>query len=162
MKKLWLIIVVALIGLPVAAGAADRPTSQQALAVVDYYFNGKGQGALLMEYTLCSEVAPEGDDKNECRRPSDPAVIPLGEEVLLWMNFLVPADDQASVLLSFARNGRVRKTADLNLKGAVRYRTWKSIPTDKPGRWTVTIIQELPDQDMELVSFDYTVTESNP
>ncbi len=161
MKKLC-IIVMAVMGLPLIAWAADRPAPQQALDVVDYYFNGKGQGAVLMEYSICSEVAPEGEDKNECRKPSDAMAIPLGEETFLWMNFLVPADDQASILVSFSRNERVRKTADVRLKGAIRYRTWKNIPTDKPGKWTVTIVQEMPDRDMALGTLEYTVTESKP
>ena len=161
MKKLC-IIVIAIMGLPLIALAADRPAPEQALNVVDYYFNGKGQGALLMDYRICSEVAPEGEDKNECRRSAEAAAIPQGEDVLLWMSFLVPADDQASILLSFSRNDRVRKTADVNLKGAIRFRTWKSIPTDKPGQWTVTIVQELVDRDMELGTLQYTVTESSP
>lgn len=161
MKKLG-IIVMAVIGLPLIAWAADRPAPQQALDVVDYYFNGKGQGAVLMDYRVCSEVAPEGEDKNECRRSVDAMAIPLGEEVLLWMSFLVPADDQASILVSFSRNKRVRKTADVRLKGAIRFRTWKKIPTDKPGKWTVSIVQEMPDRDMELGTLEYTVTESTP
>ena len=156
------IIVMAIIGLPLMAWAADRPAPQQALGVVDYYFNGKGQGAVLMDYSICSEVAPEGEDKNECRRQANPMAIPIGEEAFLWMNFLVPADDQASILLSFFRNDRVRKTADVSLKGAIRYRTKKNIPTDKPGKWTVTIVQEMPDRDMELGTLEYTVTESSP
>jgi hypothetical protein len=161
MKKLWILVLV-LVGLPLSAGAVDRPTPQQALAVVDYYFNGQGQGALLMAYALCSEVAPEGEDKNECRKPADAAALPLGSEVFIWMNFLVPADEEASLLISFTRKDRVRKTTDLTLKGAIRYRTWKPVPTDKPGQWTVTIVQEMPDRDVELGSFAYTVTPNSP
>lgn len=161
MKKLGIIVMV-VIGLPLIAWAADRPAPQQALDVVDYYFNGKGQGAVLMDSRICSEIAPEGEDKNECRRSSDAMAIPLGEEVLLWMSFLVPADDQASILVSFSRNERVRKTADVRLKGAIRFRTWKNIPTDKPGKWTVSIVQEMPDRDMVLGTLEYTVNESKP
>lgn len=161
MKKFGIIVMV-IIGLPMMAWAADRPAPQQALDVVDYYFNGKGQGAVLMDYSICSEIVPEGEDKNECRRQANAMAIPVGEEAFLWMNFLVPNDDQASILLSFFRNERVRKTADVRLKGAIRYRTWKNIPTDRPGKWTVTIVQEMADRDMELGTLEYTVTESSP
>ena len=75
---------------------------------------------------------------------------------------MVPADDQAAILVSFSHNQRVRKTANATLKGAIRYRTWKPIPTDRPGKWTVAIVQELADRDLELTTFDYTVTESVP
>ena len=146
MKKRWN-IVLAILVLPIAAWAADRPGAQDTRTVVHYYFNGQGQGAVLMDYRVCSEVAPEGEDKHECRRQLDAAAIPLGEEAFLWMNFLVPAEDQADILISYARNERVRKTADVTLKGAIRFRTWKRIPTDKPGKWAVTIVQEMPDQD---------------
>jgi len=161
MKKLGIIVMV-VIGLPLIAWAVDRPAPQQTLDVVDYYFNGKGQGAVLMDYRICSEVAPEGEDKNECRRSVNAMTIPLGEDVFLWMSFLVPADDQASILVSFSRNDRVRKTADVRLKGAIRFRTWKTIPTDRPGKWTATIVQEMPDRDMVLGSLEYTVIESKP
>ena len=142
--------------------SAERPAPHEARNVVDYYFNGQGQGAVLMDYRICSIVAPEGEDKHECREPLEATAVPLGKDVFLWMNFLVPAEDQAEILVSFARNDRVRKTADVTLKGAIRFRTWKRIPTDKPGKWIVTIVQEMPDQDLELATIEYTVNETTP
>ncbi|MDJ0808840.1 MAG: hypothetical protein QNJ01_01995, partial [Desulfobacterales bacterium] len=93
----------------------------------------------------------------ECRLKHDLPVVNLASEVMLWMNFLVPSGDQGDLLLLFSRQGRVRHTATITVKGAIRFRTWKKIPTDKAGDWTVTILQELGDTDLELASFSYQV-----
>ena len=46
--------------------AQDKPTPAEARKVIDYYFNGKGQGAIPMDYKLCKEISQQGDMKNEC------------------------------------------------------------------------------------------------
>jgi len=73
------------------------------------------------------------------------------------MNFLIPTDDQAKIYVSFSRNNRIRQTVDFTLPGAFRYRTWKKIPTDTTGNWTVHIFQELEDMDIDLGKLNYTV-----
>jgi len=161
MKKAGIILWV-FIAVPLIAWAADRPAPQQTREVVDYYFDGKGNGAVLMDRRVCSEIASDGEDKNDCRQPADLATIAVGDALFLWMNFMVPAGDQAAILVNFSHNQRVRKTANATLKGAIRYRTWKPIPTDRAGKWTVTIVQELADRDLELATFDYTVNEGAP
>ena len=75
-------------------------------------------------------------------------MVPQGAEVLLWMNFLVPNGDEGRILILFTRQDRVRHTSQVVVKSAVRYRTWKKIPTDRVGEWTVTILHELGDNQM--------------
>ena len=153
--------IVLLLGLmalwPLAATAQERPSADDVRRVVDYYYRGQGQGVVLAQHFLCAEVSTEGTDKNECRLKHDSPVVNLGSEVLLWMNFLVPSGDDGDLLLLFSRQGRVRHTASITVKGAIRFRTWKKIPTDKAGDWTVTILQELGESDLELATLSYQV-----
>ncbi len=141
------------------AWAEEKPTPDEARKVIDYYYHGKGKGAILMDMTICEKVGQEeGPDKNECLDSVNPGQIQLNQELHLWMNFLVPLNDNADIILAFSRKGKVRRTANIKLAGASRYRTWKKIPTDKAGQWTVSILQELEDQDLELGSMQFTVT----
>ncbi|MDJ0885288.1 MAG: hypothetical protein QNJ48_14070 [Desulfobacterales bacterium] len=156
MKKIILLLGLMVLW-PLAATAQERPSADDVRRVVDYYYRGQGQGVVLAQHFLCSEVSTEGADKNECRLKHDLPVVNLASEVMLWMNFLVPSGDQGDLLLLFSRQGRVRHTATITVKGAIRFRTWKKIPTDKAGDWTVTILQELGDTDLELASFSYQV-----
>lgn len=156
---------VLIIGLLLAAHAAaaqDRPTSAEALKVIDYYFNGKGSGAVLMDRYLCQKVGKEGASKNECLDKTAAGPIPLGQEVQLWMNYLVPVNDQADIIINFSRQGKVRSTARVKLAGATRYRIWKKIPTDKAGQWKVSIIQELENKDLEIATLQYEVAGGKP
>ena len=156
MKKF--ILLVALLALGSASVAAqDRPSAEEARKVVDYYYHGQGRGVILADHFLCTEVALEGEAKNDCRVRHELPAVDQGAEMLLWMNFLVPSGDEAEILVLFSRKGRVRSTAPIAVKGAVRYRTWKKIPTAKAGEWQVTILQELGEEDLELTTFSYRV-----
>ena len=146
-----------LVFVPLFAAAQERPSAEEVQKVVGYYYRGQGQGVILADHFLCTEVATEGADKNDCRMRHDLPVISQEDEVLVWMNFLVPNTDTADILILFARQGHVRHTAQVAVKGAIRFRTWKKIPTDKAGDWTVTILQELGDSDLELATFSYRV-----
>lgn len=163
MRQLFMLItLITLTGL--AGGTAmaqDKPTAGEARKVIDYYYHGKGQGAVLMDLQTCEGVGLEaGPQKNECLKNIDPGQIQIGQELQVWMNFLVPVDDTAEIIVSFSRKDKVRHTANVKLTGATRFRTWKRIPTDKAGLWTLTIIQELEDRDLELGRLQYKVSEA--
>ena len=158
MKRLSIALMVSLLVFGMA-WAEEKPTPDEARKVIDYYYHGKGKGAILMDTTICEKVGQEeGPDKNECLNSVNPGQIQQNQEVHLWMNYLVPLNDTADIILAFSRKGKVRRTANIKLAGASRYRTWKKIPTDKAGQWTVSILQELEDQDLELGSMQFTVT----
>jgi len=161
MRKISVLIIGLLLAAQ-AAAAQDRPTSAETLKVIDYYFNGKGGGAVLMDRYLCQQVGKEGAAKNECLDKTAAGPIPVGQAVQLWMNYLVPVNDQADIIINFSRQGKVRSTARVKLAGATRYRIWKKIPTDKAGQWNVSIIQELEKKDLELGTLQYEVAQSKP
>ncbi len=137
--------------------AQEKPTSAEAFKVIQYYVEGKGQGALLVDYKLCSEIGKDGPEKNECVSDFSGNQVKAGEEAMIWMNFLVPTNDEAKIYISFSRNNRIRKTVNFTLPGAFRYRTWKKIPTNAPGNWTIHIFQELENTDIDLGKLNYMV-----
>ena len=159
MKKFGLLTLL-LLGLPCILLAQDKPTPAEAKKVIDYYYQGKGMGAVLVAHKLCSQIYEDGPYKYECQEVVTGEQIEMDRDVFLWLNFLVPAGDQPDIIIHFKRNNKVRSVSNLELPGALRYRTWKKIPTDKLGDWEVSIIQELPDTDLDLGRLQYSVVEA--
>ena len=153
-------MLVALICTPVLAMAQDKPTPQEARKVINYYFNGKGMGVVPMEYKLCKEVALKGEMKNECVNEISNKKIAKGEEVYLWMNFLVPAGEESKILVQYTRNDLVRDTSNVTLGGATRYRTWTKIPTNTTGSWKAKMLQEMDNADMKIGELEFSVVEA--
>jgi hypothetical protein len=158
MKKL-LIIAAILMFIPGLTFALDKPSSNDAKRVMDFYNNGKGLGAILVDYSMCQEMGKDEANKNDCAVLLNGNDIKIDDEIYLWMNFMIPVDDMASILITYTRNNRIRKTQEITLKSAFRYRTWKKIATDKPGKWTINISQELGQEDIDLGTLTYTVKE---
>lgn len=146
---------------PLAAMSQDKPTPEEARKVINYYFNGKGQGVVPMEYKLCKQVSLKGEMKNECISEVSGNTIAKGEEAYLWMNFLVPAGEDSKILLQYTRNNKVRDTSNVSLGGATRYRTWKKIPTNTAGDWKVNVVQELDNADIDIGQLTFTVVEAS-
>lgn len=158
MRKLIIIaLVIALI--PTLSLAIEKPSSKETKKVMDYYNNGKGNGAVLVDYELCTEMGKDEENKNDCMVSFSGNDIKIGDDVYLWMNFMIPVDDVSEIILTYTRQNRIRKIQEITLKSAFRYRTWKKIPTDKPGQWTVQILQELEDKDIDLGTLTYMVKE---
>ena len=159
MKKIGLLLFL-LFCLPSILLAQEKPTPAEAQKVIDYYYQGKGMGAVLVMHKLCSQIYEEGPYKYECQEVVTGGQIEKDREVFLWMNFLVPAGDQPDIIIHFKRNNKVRSVSNLELPGSLRYRTWKKIPTERLGDWEVSIIQELPDTDLNLGQLQYSVVEA--
>lgn len=157
MKKLAVVLAL-LFSIPFVVHA-ERPTPEEAFKVINYYQKGRGQGAVLMQLKLCPVVFPEGPDKNECEVEITNGIVGKGQKVYLWMNFLVPTDDVAEILIEYKRKNRIRKVQDLSIPSATRYRLWKSIPTNKTGDWEIKVIQENESEDIILGSIKYKVVE---
>ena len=160
MKKL-LIIATLLLSMPGLAFAVDidKPSSKETQKVMNYYNQGKGGGAILVAYTLCHEMGKEEATKNDCALSFEGNDIKLGDDIYLWMNFMIPVDDTADIFITYTRNKRIRKTQKIALNSAFRYRTWKKITTEKPGLLTIHIFQELGSKDIDLGALTYTVKE---
>jgi hypothetical protein len=147
--------------LPALLLAQLRPTPEEAKKVVDYYFNGKGKGVILMDYKLCQTIPRKGAGKYECQQAITGWTIRQGQRVFLWMNFLVPATSEVKVLLQLERRNVVRKTIDLSLPGSLRHRTWTKIPTHQAGKWKVNILQETNTADLAIGQFEFSITPKN-
>ena len=160
MKKILLALTITSLCAPLGAIAQDKPTPEEARKVINYYFNGKGSGVVPMEYKLCKEIATKGEMKNECITAISGNKIAKGTEAYLWMNFLVPVGEQSKILLQYSRNNKVRNTSNVTLGGATRFRVWKKIPTATAGKWTVQMIQEMDDRDLDIGQMKFSVVEA--
>lgn len=160
MMKIGLLVGL-LLCLPVIISAQEKPTPAETQKVVQYYYQGKGQGAVLMAHKLCAQIYEEGPLKFECQEEITGGQIQKDQEVFLWMNYLVPTGDKTDIIIHYKRNNKVRNVSNFELPGSLRYRIWKKIPTDKIGDWQVDIIQELQDADLNLGELQYSVTEAN-
>jgi hypothetical protein len=153
------LLVCLLLWLPASILAQEKPAAAEAKKVVDYYYQGKGQGAILVAHKLCAQIYEEGPMKYECQEEITGGQIQKDREVFLWMNYLVPTGDTADIIIQYKRNNMVRSVSGFELPASLRYRIWKKIPTDKIGDWQVDIIQELQDSDLNLGNLQYKVTE---
>ena len=155
MKNICLLFM--LICLPLSLSALDRPNALEVKKVIDYYKKGKGRGVVLVETVLCKGVHRKGPNAKDPTDIVTSTSFKRGETILLWMNFLVPERDRASIHFEFIRRGKVRRAEDIEISGATRYRSWKRLSTSKKGTWEIVISQELNDRDIELSKITYTV-----
>ena len=142
--------------IPVLIFAQERPTSNEARKVFDYYYHGQGKGAVLKNYKFCHKI-----NESECDQEIADGTMIKGQKVLLWMDFLLPVGNKADMYLEFKRKNKIRKVIDFVISGSIRYRTYHTIPTNKIGDWVVNIIQEMEDKDIKLGEFGYTVVNVN-
>ena len=143
--------------LPMLASALERPNALEVKKVIDFYKKGQGKGVILVETVLCKGVHRKGRNAKDPTDIVTTTSFKKGETVLLWMNFLVPERDRASIHFEYIRRNKVRKAEDVEIAGATRYRFWKRLPTAKAGTWEIVISQELNDKDIELSKITYTV-----
>ncbi len=157
MKSYICALAVTLLCGPLAAISQDKPTPEEAHKVINYYFNGKGQGVIPIEYMICKEISKKGETKNECVTEIPNKTVAKGEEVYLWMNFLVPVGEKSKILLQYSRKSKVRNTSTVTLSGSTRFRIWKKIPTTTTGNWKVTMIQEQDNADIDIGHLEFFV-----
>ena len=161
MKRIICALAVTSLFGPLTAMAQEKPTPAEARKVISYYFNGKGQGVIPMEYKFCKEISQKGEMKNECVADISDKAIAKGEEAYLWMSFLVPAGEKPRILLQYSRKNKVRNTSTITLGGATRFRTWKKIPTNTTGDWNITVVQEMDNADVDIGHLKFSVVDSS-
>ena len=161
MKKTICAFAIAAVCSSFAVMAQDKPTPAEARKVIEYYFNGKGQGAIPMDYKLCKKIAEQGEMKNECVAEIADNKVGKGEEAYLWMNFLVPAGEESKILVQYSRNDKVRNTSNISLGGATRYRTWKKVPTGTAGDWKIMMVQEMENGDLDIGQMSFSVVDAS-
>lgn len=140
------------------AFASEAPTTAEVQKVMQYYQTGTN--VVLVESKFCTEVEKAGDNKNECAAEVDASTIEQGSKPpLLWMNFFVPGEEKANLLVQFKYKGKAIKSDEMTLSNALRYRTWRSLTTSKPGAWEIAIEQEMADGYRPVATLNYTVVE---
>lgn len=155
MRNYYSLLLLAPFALP--AFAAEPPTAAEVRKVMQYYQDGTD--VTLVESKFCSGVEKSGENKNECSAEVPANTIFQGDKSLLWMNFFVPGDEKANVLIQFKYKGKAIKSDEMTLSSAVRYRTWRSLATKKSGSWEVAIEQEMDDGYRTVANLNYTVVE---
>jgi hypothetical protein len=153
-KMLTRSVVCAVLGmssLAMAQDAAEAPAKEPAKvpsadAIRDtwnYFYKGQGQGPVLVEAKLCTEVAKEGANKFECTAEVGAEGIKAGTTVMLWQAYLVPQGDSIEDIMVQTKQGNVvRETKDVKVKGdGWRARQWTGVRLNKPGNWTVVVMR---------------------
>lgn len=136
---------------PTAASAVEAPTGAEADRTVEYYYSD-AQDPVLMDFRVCTDVQDEGDGKHDCTSTVDTAALTEGEEVVLWMKFLVPREATPKILMQVDHKGVTRDTFERTLSGAIRYRTWNRVKLTRDGTWKVRVFHETEDDVRELYS----------
>lgn len=142
MKQLIGSIVGAALVLGPALALADAPSPEQVKAVWDFYEKGKGQGLVLADAKICTDVAKTGDQKAECTAEVGPEGVKPGTLVYVWQAYAVPKGDEiGDVTIQLKQGETIRETKDVStLKGdAWRVRTWQGLTLRKAGTWTINI-----------------------
>lgn len=123
--------------------AQTKPSAEAAKSFLDFYYKGQGQGVVLADMKVCTDVA-----EAECTETLDPSLLLVGMKYKIWMVYVVPDGDEVDTLsLQFSKDGETKFTRDLSVKGSIRYRTWRSFNPNAPGIWTVKALNS---RDVEL------------
>ena len=127
-----------------AATPVNKPGADAVKSTWDYFYKGQGQGPVLVEAKLCTEVAKDGPNKFECTAEVDPAAgVKANTTVMLWQAYLVPQGDSIEDIMVQTKQGTtVRETKDVKVKGeGWRARQWTGVRLSKPGTWTVSVMR---------------------
>jgi hypothetical protein len=123
---------------PVKAPSADAVRDTW-----NYFYKGQGQGPVLVEARLCTEVGKEGPNKFECLAEVTSEGVKANTSVMVWQSYLVPQGDSIEDLMIQVKQGNVvRETKDVKIKGeGWRARQWTGVRLSKPGDWSVVILR---------------------
>jgi hypothetical protein len=130
-----------------AEPAAGAPVSAPSVAAVkstwDYFYKGKGQGPVLVDAQLCTEVGKDGPQKFECVQEVPAEGVKAGTPVMVWQSYLVPQGDIIEDVTVQVRQGStIRETKDVKLVGeGWRARQWVGVRFSKPGAWSVSVMR---------------------
>jgi hypothetical protein len=128
---------------PPAQAPVKAPSADAVRDTWNYFYKGQGQGLVLVEAKLCTEVAKDGPNKFECTTEVAPEGVKAGTSVMLWQSYLVPQGDSVEDLLVQVKQGTVvRETKDVKVKGeGWRARQWTGVRLNKPGAWSISIMR---------------------
>ncbi len=160
MKKTIFVCLLLILCLPGLIFAQDRPSATEAKKVLEYYYYGQDQGAVLVDSRFCSDIVKDGENKNNPVDKLNSAKIEKGSKVFLWMYYFMATGDEGLITISYINKGKPRKIQEVKITGSFRFRSWKIIPTNRTGDWEVVITQEMENEtEIELGKITYTVVE---
>ncbi|WP_067561094.1 hypothetical protein [Halofilum ochraceum] len=149
-RAIALVVACAAAAIPVAH-AGSVPSSHDTRRVIDYYYSGAEQ-PVLMDFRLCRDIHDDGANRYECREPLSESDLSTGMRIYAWMKFLVPRGATPRIMLRVDHDAKTRDTWTRQLEGAVRFRTWRTVELDRPGRWRVEVYHAAEDQPVRLFS----------
>lgn len=129
---------------PAPTTPVNKPSADAVRDTWNYFYKGQGQGPILVEAKLCTEVAKEGPNKFECTAEVDPSAgVKANTTVMLWQSYMVPQGDAIDDIMVQTKQGTtVRETKDVKIKGdGWRSRQWTGVRLNKPGSWTVSVMR---------------------
>jgi hypothetical protein len=121
-----------------------KPPSADAIRDTwNFFQNGKGQGLVLVDLKLCTDIAKDGPNKFECATEIGADGVKAGTNVNVWQAYLLPQGDLIEDLTVQLKQGNtVRETKDVKVKGeSWRTRTWTGVRIAKPGEWTISVMR---------------------
>jgi hypothetical protein len=127
-----------------AAMAVEKPSPEAVRAFWNFYFFGKGQGLVLADAKLCTEIAKEGPNKSDCAKEISAAEGVKAPQIInVWQAYLVPKDDTIEdITIQLKLGDQIRETKDVKVNGAsIRYRNWTGLRIPKAGKWTINIMR---------------------
>ena len=132
-----------------------KPSSDEAKAFIDFYYNGQGAGVVLADMKICREVV-----ENECSGEVAIDSRKKNEKYVLWMMYVVPKDDKIEgLIIQFNQGGLTRFTREASVSGSVRYRTWRSFKLNQTGVWEIKVLQDKGTEVETLKTISLTVAE---
>ncbi|NPD23102.1 hypothetical protein [Corallococcus exiguus] len=161
-------VLCAVLGVATVAGAQQNevvappaelvkaPSADAIRETWNYFYKGQGQGPVLVEAKLCTDVAKDGPNKYECTAEVGPEGVKANTNVMLWQSYLVPQGDSIDDITVQVKQGTtVRETKDVKVKGeGWRARQWTGVRLPKAGNWTVAVMRG--DQVLKEVSVTVT------
>ncbi len=126
-----------------AAAPLPPPPADEVRRVLDFYFNGKDRGPVLVELKACLKVDQTKDSatKFECLEEVK-GPVKVNTTVHGWMTWFLPKGSlYEDVTMQFAHEGTVRSTIDVKLDQEMRARTWRQQALTKKGKWTITVMR---------------------
>ncbi len=123
--------------------ALPPPPAAEVRRVLDYYYNGKDRGPVLVELKACLKVDGTRDSPTrfECLEEVK-GPVKVNTPIHGWTMWLLPKGaNYDDVTLQFAHEGTVRSTIDMKLDTEMRVRTWRSQILTKKGKWTISVVR---------------------
>ena len=118
--------------------AQTKPTPEAAMSFLNFYYEGQGQGVVLADVKVCTQV-----EQNDCVGNKEFNSLIKGIQYYLWMLYVVPKDDEIDdIIIQFNQRGLTRFTREVSVSGSIRFRTWRLFTLHHAGEWEVKVLHD--------------------